>query len=103
VTSQRLVEEFAAWLWQWDTGHIGDGRVPDNYLNEAAIFLAGELGQRLQRVRLQAVEELFAGGPDTPCRTTWREHRLMLPGDSWREECVEVPMADLRTALGAAS
>lgn len=50
MTSQRLVEEFAAWLWQWDSGRKPEGeRVPDNYLNEAAIFLAGELGQRLQR------------------------------------------------------
>lgn len=38
---------------------------------------------------LERVQELFAGGPDTPCRTTWPDGI----------ECVEVPMADLRDAL----
>lgn len=44
--------------------------------------------------RLARIEALFSGGPDTVCRTTWRE--------SFAEhvECVEVPMADLRDALG---
>jgi hypothetical protein len=41
------------------------------------------------RERLARVEALFAGGPDTACRTTW-------PGGV---ECVEVPMAELRAAL----
>jgi hypothetical protein len=63
VTSQQLVEEFAAYLWQWDTGHkIGEGRIPDNYLNEAAIFLAGPLGQRLQR-QGQTTDQLAKAPP----------------------------------------
>lgn len=50
----------------------------------------------LQRERAQAeaentrIRRLFAGGPDTPCRTTWR----------YGVEYVEVPMSDLRRALG---
>ena len=50
--------------------------------------------ERLRRAeeRLAGVEALFAGGPDTPCRTTWPDG----------VECVEVPMADLRRAFGIA-
>lgn len=48
----------------------------------------------LQRERAQAentrIRRLFADGPDTPCRTTWR----------YGVEYVEVPMSDLRQALG---
>ena len=40
---------------------------------------------------LTPFEALFAGGPDTACRTTWPEG----------VECVEVPMADLRAAFDA--
>lgn len=39
--------------------------------------------------KVRAVEALFAGGPDTPCRTTWHG----------TTECVEVPLDDLRAAL----
>jgi hypothetical protein len=45
--------------------------------------------------KVARVEALFAGGPDTPCRTTWRED-WPLAGPT---ECVEVPMDDLRAAL----
>jgi hypothetical protein len=52
MTSQRDVEDFARWLWLWDAKPEYErkegSRVPDNYLNEAANFLAGPLGQRLQ-------------------------------------------------------
>jgi hypothetical protein len=47
--------------------------------------------------RLARIEALFNGGPDTPCRTTWRKGNP----DGWGDvECVEVPMADLREAFG---
>lgn len=46
-----------------------------------------------ERAKVARVEALFAGGPDTPCRTTWAE-------TMWdRVECVEVPINDLRAAL----
>ena len=45
----------------------------------------------------ERVEALFAGGPDTSCRTTWRRSDPTGYGDSI--ECVEVPMDDLRAAL----
>jgi hypothetical protein len=55
MTSQRDVEDFARWLYVRDLAPAVDPqlgtrtlRIPDNYLNEAAIFLAGPLGQRLQ-------------------------------------------------------
>lgn len=51
--------------------------------------------------RIEAVETLFGGGPDTPCRTTWREHSPY--GCYDRTECVEVPMDDLRRALDSPS
>jgi hypothetical protein len=51
------------------------------------------------RARLLAVETLFAGGPDTPCRTTWR-NEFALAGPT---ECVEVPMDDLRAVLASPS
>lgn len=48
---------------------------------------------------LRKVRALFANGPDTPCRTTWREERYA--GEVvWAVGCVEVPLADLRDALG---
>lgn len=47
---------------------------------------------------------LFAGGPDTPCRTTWRRppgHSL--PGNiGLTTECVEVPVDELRAAFDEA-
>jgi hypothetical protein len=47
------------------------------------------------RERLYKINDLFSGGPDTVCRTTWRH------GDSSGAaiECVEVPLEDLREAL----
>ena len=60
-------------------------------LKEAAL-INGQLD------RLQRIEQLFAGGPDTPCRTTWRKENY--PGIP-AVECVEVPLDDLREALGS--
>jgi hypothetical protein len=47
--------------------------------------------------RLRKIHRLFAGGPDTPCRTTWRPEDTLT--ETIRVECVEVPMEDLREAL----
>ena len=43
------------------------------------------------RAKVERVEALFAFGPDTACRTTWREY-----GGT---ACVELPLDDLRAAL----
>jgi hypothetical protein len=56
--------------------------------------LRGEeaIAQALADERIQArepFEQLFAGGPDTSCRTTWPDGI----------ECVEVPITDLRAAF----
>jgi hypothetical protein len=40
--------------------------------------------------------DLFAGGPDTSCRTTWRFDDRPYAD---RVECVEVPLDDLRAAF----
>lgn len=50
-------------------------------------WLCDELAQLTATT--QAIARLFAGGPDTVRRTTWREG----------VECVEVPIADLRAAF----
>lgn len=53
---------------------------------------------------LEPFEALFAGDPDTPCRTTWRRE----PGHSLAGsavplvECVEVPIDELREAFDEA-
>jgi hypothetical protein len=64
--------------------------------------VAAALAPVLAEVRaetLRPLEELFSGGPDTVCRTIWRE-----AGGGWPdEECVVVPMADLRDAFRAAA
>lgn len=49
---------------------------------------------RDERAELQRWRELFAGGPDTPCRTTWREDTSY--PDMPKIECCEVPMSELR-------
>ena len=53
---------------------------------------------------LAPVLALFAGDPDTPCRTTWRHQAgHSLPGaPADRIECVEVPLDELRDALADA-
>lgn len=55
------------------------------------------------RAQVQRVRELFDGGPDTSCRTTWRrEAGWSLPGSTAPlTECVEVPLDGLRDALDA--
>lgn len=52
---------------------------------------------------LRVFEELFAGGPDTACRTTWRSSDVMPECSAASTECVEVPMADLRDAFDRAA
>lgn len=50
------------------------------------------------RAVLTPFDSLFSGGPDTACRTLWRD-----AGGGWPdEECVVVPMADLRATFAAA-
>lgn len=72
-------------------------RYPEGYPGDAIIDAANEAVQL--RARLKRIQELFSGGPDTACRTTWRDEPL-LAGATIRVECVEVPMEDLLEALG---
>lgn len=65
-----------------------------------AQYGVARIAQALANARARGAkpfEELFAGGPDTVCRTTWRDE------DVWngeaRTECVEVPMDELRAAF----
>jgi hypothetical protein len=52
---------------------------------------------------LAPFERLFAGGPDTPCRTTWRpEGGHIGTALLHNVECVEVPVDDLRAAFDEA-
>jgi hypothetical protein len=55
---------------------------------------------------LRPFEELFAGGPDTACATTWRREAGTLALSEVSEvpltECVEVPLDELRAAFDAA-
>ena len=57
------------------------------------------------RDQIAAVRVLFSGGPDTVCRTTWREGGwIRIPDMKLPSiECVEVPMDDLRDALDGVS
>ena len=73
--------------------------------NAELIAAAPRLAAEVVRLRreLDAVRELFAGGPDTSCRTTWR--RTYQGGGTFKVssppvECVEVPLDDLRAVLG---
>lgn len=71
-------------------------RHPDAELIAAAPDLAFTVEQQARR--LEALEALFSGGPDTSCRTTWRAEGLAIAPVN--VECVEVPMDDLRAAFG---
>jgi len=77
-------------------------RHPDATLIEAAPRLAATViaqGDELEDLRAFKArhEALFAGGPDTPCRTTWHTTEL------GATECVEVPIEDLRWAMSGES
>jgi hypothetical protein len=64
-------------------------RTDAEFIAAARNALPWLLAQAAMAERMRA---LFAGGPDTPCRTVWDEGI----------ECVSVPMADLAAALGGA-
>lgn len=46
--------------------------------------------------RIDAIDNLFAAGPDTPARTSYR---ATAPGSGEHITCVEVPVYDLAAAL----
>lgn len=50
---------------------------------------------------LRIFHQIFSGGPDTGCRTTWREGDWIRIPDMKTPsvECVEVPMEELRAAF----
>lgn len=64
------------------------------------LYLAGfKDGQTLA---LEPFRQLFNGGPDTACRTTWRDEGLPARYGVPRTECVEVPLDELRAAFDKA-
>jgi hypothetical protein len=67
----------------------------------AEAYLAAEERASAAEQKIAAIESLFAGGPDTPCRTVWRGAEVGSgPFEYVQIECVEVPVADLRAVLG---
>lgn len=58
--------------------------------------------ERGREAALRPFEDLFADGPDTVGRTTWREEEFLRGQPPERIECVEVPLYDLRAAFEAA-
>lgn len=60
----------------------------------AAVLSAADLTELVRRI--DAIDRLFAAGPDTPARTT---QRPTAPGSGENITCVEVPVYDLAAAL----
>lgn len=77
----------------WDTDKANAAHIAGM---DPATTLALVAEVRALRAKVEAIEALFSGGPDTSCRTVWRASSL-----PWAEpiECVDVPMYDLRAAL----
>lgn len=104
---ERLDEDRAIFEWDPEAGaplvHIsisrGDWEEADRPMRVTLV-----LAEQPQPVAdpLAPFEELFSGGPDTACRTTWRESAELAGCSAASIECVEVPMADLRSAFAAA-
>ncbi len=65
---------------------------------ERARAVQAESELKAANERLARVDELFNGGPDTPCRTTYRDNGYEGVFAAV-VDCVEVPMEDLRAAL----
>lgn len=83
---------------------LGGARVHVDVRNALAQAFADE-EQRVREEVLRPFRELFSGGPDTPCRTTWRGIVLWDDGssdDTNRQECVEVPLDEVRAAFAEA-
>jgi hypothetical protein len=86
------------WRWYQDVEH-------EDMLDAACEVHENKGGRRIHdaEAKLARVEALFSGGPDGPCRTTWRyDFAAHCEGYDGREECVEVPVAELRAALADA-
>ena len=80
---RRLAADFERMLTELAQARATDARAVRLEIEQAYAEVA-----RL-RARMAAVDQLFANGPDTSCRTTWHDGM----------EYVEVPMADLRAAF----
>lgn len=119
-------EVAAAWLFdftmrrtnvaaRWSDAEIGAGAISDGALRRAWHYEAERLLDALLPVveriaderaaeALRPFEDLFSGGPDTACRTTWREAPIEERAEGIPPaECVEVPMDDLRDAFTRAA
>lgn len=82
---------------------IPDFLDPQRQLVDALLPVVRRYADQRAAQVLAPFRELFAGGPDTVCRTAWRP---ALPGPGMHRppstECVEVPMEDLRDAFDRA-
>jgi hypothetical protein len=73
--------------------------VPPDLLADALLYVVEEIARRRVAAAVGPFRELFAGGPDTPCRTTWREDPARPDCSAASIECVEVPVDALRDAF----
>lgn len=67
---------------------------------ELAAFEAG--WKAAQAHALAPLRELFAGGPETSCRTVWDHSEAVPEFGIGPLECVSVPIDDLRDAFARA-
>jgi hypothetical protein len=69
-----------------------------NLLTRTALAIADAEDRGRQR-GVRPFRDLFAGGPDTSCRTVYREHDSIASIEVGPTECVEVPLDDVRAAF----
>jgi hypothetical protein len=74
-------------------------RVGTHELDDLVREVAGAIATARTEGR-RPFDELFGGGPDTSCRTTYRESPNLAGEPPFMIECVEVPIDELRDAFG---
>ena len=88
--------------WSWFTNEDPPSRGGLERATEAYVaHLEEQLADAEERGRERGVapfRDLFAGGPDTPCRTTYRDEPVG-EGAYVATECVEVPLDEVRAAF----
>lgn len=74
----------------------------DERMREALAQIIADAELRGAEAALAPFHALFAGDPDTPCRTTWRSDSGYGGRDTVRTECVEVPLDEVRATFDEA-
>lgn len=69
---------------------------------DAAAQAIADAEERGRERGVRPFRDLFAGGPDTPCRTVWDESEAVPALGIGPTECVSVPIDDLRAAFDEA-